>query len=114
MTDRPDEDLVELEEEPLPNVGTPPPATARARHGPQSRVWGESPAYPWQPEDAPEVGAEETALRALEGRLADVRRLLLSAARVRSPLRREVLALEELSRDLHRQVLEGIAAGGRP
>jgi hypothetical protein len=102
-----EDDLEELEAEPEAAA-----SVAGGRAGPRSRVWGEAPSYPWQPEDAPELGREETALHALEGRLADVRRLLLSAARVRSPLRREVLALAELSGDLHRQVLEGIAAGG--
>lgn len=84
---------------------------APERGGARSRAWGSPPVgYPWQPEDAPEVATlEETALRALEARLADVRRLLLSAGRVRSPFRTEVEALQDLAGDLHHRVLAEIA-----
>jgi hypothetical protein len=64
------------------------------------RTWG------FVPEDAPELTREQVALDVLESRLADIRKLLLAAARVRTPLRQEVRALASLAEHLHARVAQ--------
>ena len=62
------------------------------------------PAWGFVPEDTPELTREQVALDVLESRLADIRKLLLAAVRVRCPMSQEVRALASLAEHLHHRV----------
>jgi hypothetical protein len=60
-----------------------------------------------------EVSAEQVALASLEGRLADVRKALHHAARVRCAWRADVQALAGLAQDLHHRVAAAVFSEGK-
>ena len=85
---------------------------------PDERELGRDPTWPckrwgFEREDTPELTPAAVALYDLEGRLADVRKLLFHASRTRCPARGEVKALADLARDIHHRVLRELVGESR-